>query len=230
MITAKEFERSFVNRLVVGKITLILKKSMNSGSAIDRYRAVCKTYQDAVDSYDEPDYRKKVQSETQKIHGHVFKNYSRCAESNDPALWHVIGIGFNMSRGSKEHDETRGLALRFQRAAEAGHAPAMVNLGLCLMRPEPALDMVAAVNWFRKAADTGYAGGMIWLGFAYREGDGVPEDYRESVQWFIKAVEAGDSHSTIHVGRMYACHLSAPAEAVSWFLRAAKAAHAESYL
>jgi TPR repeat protein len=118
----------------------------------------------------------------------------------------------------------------FQRAAEAGHAPSMVNLGLCLTHPEPSLDAVAAIRWFRKAAENGYAGGMVWLGFSYREGTGVPRDDKEAVQWFIKAVEAGDSYSMIHVGRMFARQLSAPVEAVSWFLRAAEAGLSESFL
>ncbi len=200
---------------------------MNEASAIDNYLAACNTYQDAADSYDEPDYRKKVQSEMQKLQS-CFQELLQYSESNNPALWHVIGTSFNNGRGVKRD---RPEAMRwFQRAAEAGHAPAMVNLGLCLMHPEPALDAAGAIHWFRKAADKGYADGMVWLGFSYREGTGVPCDEKEAVQWFIKAVDAGDSHSMIHVGRMYARHLSTPVEAVAWFLRAAEAGHSESFL
>jgi TPR repeat protein len=200
---------------------------MNAASAIDKYLAACNTFEDAVDAYDEPDYRKKVQSETQKLQS-CFQELLQFAESNNPALWHAIGIGFNIGRGVKRD---RQEAMRwFQRAAEAGHAPAMVNLGSCLTYPKPSLDRTAAVSWLRKAAEKGYAGGMVSLGFAYREGDGVPRDDKEAVQWFIKAVEAGDSHSMIHVGRMYARQLSAPVEAVASFLRAAEAVHSESFL
>ena len=71
---------------------------------------------------------------------------------------------------------------------------------------------------------------MVWLGFSYREGDGVPCDHAEAVRWFIKAVEAGDAHSMIHVGRMYARYLSSPAQAVGWFLRAAEAGFTESFV
>jgi len=55
------------------------------------------------------------------------------------------------------------------------------------------------------------------LGFSYREGDAPPCDHVEAVRWFTKAVEAGDSHSMIHVGRMYAGYMSSPAQALPWF-------------
>jgi len=106
----------------------------------------------------------------------------------------------------------------------------MVCLGLRLLNPKPSADAAAAIQWFRKAAEKGYDGGMVWLGFSYREGDAVPCDHVEAVRWFTKAVEAGDSHSMIHVGRMYAGYMSSPAQALPWFLRAAEAGLTESYI
>lgn len=71
---------------------------------------------------------------------------------------------------------------------------------------------------------------MIWLGFAYRDGTNVAADFETSVGWFIKAVEAGDGHSMIHVGRMYADYLHSPSKAVAWYLRAAEAGFTESHV
>ena len=200
---------------------------MNAALAIDKYIAARDTFQDVVDLFDEPDYPAKVKVQGRKLEK-CFQELLQFAESNSPAVWHTIGTGFNTGRGIKR---SRPEAMRwFQRAAEAGHTPAMVNLGLCLMHPTPSLDASAAIEWFRKAAAHGDANGMVWLGFSYREGNGVPKDYHESVQWFIKAVEAGDTHSLIHVGRMYARNLSSPTEALTWFLRAAEAMHSESFI
>lgn len=106
----------------------------------------------------------------------------------------------------------------------------MVRLGNLLNCPAPEGDPSEAVTLFSRAAELGDANGMIFLGFAYREGKGVARDNEKAVDWFIKAVEAGDSHSMIHAGRMYSRHLQCPEAAMRWFLRAAEAGHAESHL
>jgi len=200
---------------------------MDEQSSIDAYLAAFRGYQEVLDDYEDPAFQKQL-----RTHGAVletcFQRLLQAAESQAPAVWHAVGTAYDSGRGTKRD---KAEAIRwFRRAAEAGFAPAMLNLGLCLHLPEPALNQAEAVHWFREAAERGYAGGMVWLGFAYREGSGVPCDYHEAVQWFIKAVEAGDSHSLIHVGRMYAHYLSSPAQAVAWFLRAAQAVQAQSFL
>ncbi len=106
----------------------------------------------------------------------------------------------------------------------------MVSLALRLQNPEPARDQAAAIQWLQKAAEKGDSGGMIFLGYAYREGKGVRRNYSKAVRWFIQAVAAGDTRSMIQVGGLYAHHLKSPAEAVAWFLRAAKAGLSESFI
>jgi TPR repeat protein len=118
----------------------------------------------------------------------------------------------------------------FDKLRMRGHTRSMVRLGNLLNRPAPDGDPTEAVALFRRAAELGDASGMIFLGFAYREGTGVACDNEKAVDWFIKAVEAGDSHSMIHAGRMYSRHLKRPEEAMSWFLRAAEAGQTESHL
>jgi len=200
---------------------------MDDQSPVDAYLDAFQKYSEVQDDYDDPAFLKQLRSLAAVLETR-FQHLLHAAEPGPPLVWHTIGTAYNTGRGIKRD---KGEAIRwFQRAADAGFAPAMVNLALCLQRPEPGIDPAGAIRWFRKAADKGYAGGMVWLGFAYREGSGVPCDYTESVQWFIKAVEAGDSHSMIQVGRMYARYLQSPEEAVTWLLRAAKAGLSESYV
>jgi uncharacterized protein len=200
---------------------------MADKSQLEAYKDALNLYQEAQDDYDDPSHLKKFQAQRAVLETR-FQNLLNVAELQDPETWHAIGNAFSTGRGTSRD---KAEAIRWlQRAAEAGSAPAMVSLGLCLQYPEPALDQAAAIGWFRKAAEKGYASGMVWLGFAYREGRGVPRDYNEAVEWFTKAVDAGDSHSTVHVGRMYAHYLSSPAQAVNWFLRAAQDVHADSFL
>ena len=41
----------------------------------------------------------------------------------------------------------------------------------------------ASVRWYRLAADQGHAKAQVNLGFAYTEGQGVPQDDQEAVRW-----------------------------------------------
>ena len=50
---------------------------------------------------------------------------------------------------------------------------------------------VNALEWYRKAADQGYAVAQVILGWHYHTGEGVPQDDAESVRWFRLAAEQG---------------------------------------
>ena len=201
---------------------------MNGTSPAEAYRDACNLLQDIQESYEKPGYLKRIRAHMLVLQSCFERLREAAADSEDPAVWHALGNAYN-SRMGTERDPDQALKW-LRRAAEAGHAPAMVSLGLRLLHPKPSADAPAAIQWFRKAAEKGYDGGMVWLGFSYREGDGVPCDHAEAVRWFTKAVEAGDTHSMIHVGRMYAGYMSSPAQAVPWFLRAAAAGLTESYI
>ena len=71
---------------------------------------------------------------------------------------------------------------------------------------------------------------MVWLGFAYREGHGVPEDHETAVDWFIKAYDAGDEHACIHAARMLQSYLNRANEAIDWYQRGADADQSEAYI
>jgi hypothetical protein len=201
---------------------------MSEKSPVEEYREACSQLEDIQESYEEPGCLKRLRAHMLILQSCFERLRQAAVDSPDPAVWHALGNAYNSRMGTQRDPEQ---AIKWlQRAAEAGHAPAMVSLGLRLLHPKPAADAAAAIQWFRKAAENGYDGGMVCLGFSYREGDGVPCDHAEAVRWFIKAVEAGDTHSMIHVGRMYAGYMSSPAQALPWLLRAAEAGLTESYI
>jgi TPR repeat protein len=147
----------------------------------------------------------------------------------DPEVWHALGAAY---RGGNGAHKNRGEAIRwFRRAAEAGHAKAMMSLGSALRYPDHWCEGAEAesLEWARKAAELGSTSGMNSLGFAYREGTGVPCDPQQAVAWFIKAVEAGDGHSLVYAGAVYARQLASPGEAEKCYLRAAEAGYKESF-
>ena len=50
-------------------------------------------------------------------------------------------------------------------------------------------DHSEAVQWFRRAAEQGYAEAQFNLGVSYHKGEGVPQDDSESTKWFRRAAE-----------------------------------------
>ena len=64
-------------------------------------------------------------------------------------------------------------------------------------------DKAEAVNWYRKAAEQGYAVAQNNLGFMYSNGEGVKEDDAEAVKWFRKAAEQGYAQAQDNLGYMY---------------------------
>jgi len=56
----------------------------------------------------------------------------------------------------------------YRRAAEAGHADAQFNLGICYSNGDGvAKDAEQAVSWFRRAAEAGHAAAQFNLGICY---------------------------------------------------------------
>jgi len=88
-------------------------------------------------------------------------------------------------------------------------------------------DFAEAVKWYRMAADQGYAGAQVMLGFLgvmYEKGQGVPQDDAEAVKRGRKAAEQGDAGAQNNLGVMYFQGQGVPqdyAKAVKWYRKAA---------
>ncbi|WP_304666925.1 tetratricopeptide repeat protein, partial [Neisseria bergeri] len=61
-------------------------------------------------------------------------------------------------------------------------------------------DYAQAVQWYRKAAEQGYAGAQVNLGLMYEQGQGVRQDYAQAVQWYRKAAEQGYAGAQVNLG------------------------------
>ncbi|KAF9280288.1 hypothetical protein BGZ88_012288 [Linnemannia elongata] len=84
------------------------------------------------------------------------------------------------------------------------------------------------MEWFRKAADQGYAVAQNSIGLMYDEGKGVPQDFVKAMEWFLKAAVKGDSNAQNSIGNMYDKGKSVPqdfAKAVEWLRMAADQGH-----
>ena len=72
------------------------------------------------------------------------------------------------------------------KAANEGYAPAQVRLADVMDKAE---DDVGAVEWYRKAAAQGNAGGEYGLGLMYAKGEGIKKDQAEALSHFLRAAE-----------------------------------------
>jgi TPR repeat protein len=89
-------------------------------------------------------------------------------------------------------------------------------------------DRVEALKWYRKvaAAEPPNAAAMRRIGLAYRDGDGANPDRTESLAWFRRAADLGDSFAQTEIGAAYwdglAPYAKDHVEAVNWYRKAAQ--------
>ncbi|HEV2212746.1 MAG TPA: tetratricopeptide repeat protein [Gammaproteobacteria bacterium] len=89
-----------------------------------------------------------------------------------------------------------------------------------------------SVTWFQKSASQGFAGGYYALGQAYESGQGLPRDYAQAMQMYLKAADQLPSVQT-NIGLLYAHGHGVKqdyAQASSWYRKAAEAGDVEADL
>jgi TPR repeat protein len=77
----------------------------------------------------------------------------------------------------------------------------------------------------RPVAEQGNAQAQTYMGILYEQGEGVPQDYAESVKWYRLAAEQGMADAQYYLGNMYRNGNGVPkdeAEAVVWYTKAAE--------
>jgi TPR repeat protein len=117
------------------------------------------------------------------------------------------------------------LMVKYRKAAEAGDATAMNNIGLLYENGQGVpQDYRQAMVWYRKAADGGNSSAALQLGFFYGTGRGVPQDYQQAMAWYRKAGDAGNVVAMRNIGILYWDGSGVPMDhnlAVYWCRKAA---------
>ena len=109
--------------------------------------------------------------------------------------------------------------------AETGDASAEYEIGRSMLSPKPTDDEVeAAVPWFRRSAERGYAPAEYMYGGVFREGRWENPD--QLVYWWTKAAEQGNIHAQLWLGVFYEHGRDGVkrdyVEAIKWLSAAAK--------
>ena len=113
--------------------------------------------------------------------------------------------------------------------ANAGNHGAQNNLAVMYENGQGVpQDYRAAEEWYRKAADQGYAPAQLGLGSLYEGGRGMPQAYGTAAVWYQKAADQGLGNAQYALGLLYEDGhgvVQDNAQAYMWFTLAAKSAH-----
>jgi TPR repeat protein len=123
----------------------------------------------------------------------------------------------------------------YQRAADAGDANGMANLGLAYLDGTGiAQDRERALHWFRVAAEFGDVRSMVMLGDLLSRGDRSDAlGFSQAIRWYARASEEGHAGAMTSLGALFADGKGTdakPAEAVRLFIAAAKQGVPEAML
>jgi TPR repeat protein len=139
-----------------------------------------------------------------------------------------------MTEGIQKYELMRdkeGALRLFQPFADQGVAPAQYWLGVIYARGDSMSgadkDYSKAAFWFRKAAEQGNTDAAYELGKLYEDGHGVSVDYREAMNWYLKAskdaITTNGLDADVRIGRLYENGMGVkidPIRALSWYDKA----------
>lgn len=152
----------------------------------------------------------------------------RQAETGDPSAQDALALAYS---GLGQHEKA---VQWWSRAAEQGHAPAQVNLGLMHQAGAGTpRDFAAARHWYRAAAEQGDRDGQHNLASLYRHGEGGERDAGQALAWYLRAAQRGAALSMTELGEMYAAGEGVPADrqqALSWWRKAAAHGHSGGWV
>lgn len=120
------------------------------------------------------------------------------ARQGDPDACYLVGI-IAMQGGEKE--QSRAL---LETGAAKGSLDCLAALGQAWEKgmfgeASPTL----ALSLYLKAAEKGHGVAMLKLGNMYREGAGIPQDYKRGFAWSGRAARAGVRQAMINLGLHY---------------------------
>jgi hypothetical protein len=61
-----------------------------------------------------------------------------------------------------------------------------------------------AINWYYLGADKNHPGSQFQIGYMFTHGQGVSEDYKLGIEWFLKADSNGNIDAANNIGLLYA--------------------------
>ena len=122
------------------------------------------------------------------------KSFEQCrkdAESGIPAAQYELSVRYALGSGV-ERDEAK--AAEWCQKAAAEYPDAQFELGYKYYTGNQGVtqpDYAKALEWYKKAADSGYAEANYKIGVMYQYGEGVKQDDVKALEYFHKGVATG---------------------------------------
>src|SRR4051812_38446697 len=113
----------------------------------------------------------------------------------------------------------------YNQAVKSMYNPRFAGLLFMLAMAAQGQSPQAALQSARAAAERGVAAGQLYVGESYRDGDGVPQDYKEAAHWFRLAADQGNALAQFNLGYLYFAGQGVTQdhkEAVRWYRMAAE--------
>ena len=152
------------------------------------------------------------------------------ALAGDPVA--ALEVAARLAEGRGVSQDLPSAVAWYERAAEAGLAPAQYRLGSIFEKGHGVpKDLTAAMDWYRRAAEAGNVKAMHNLAVLYAEGAGGEPDLERAAGLFRQAAEHGVRDSQFNLAILHARGLGVPQdmiEAYKWFAVAADSGDSES--
>ncbi len=123
--------------------------------------------------------------------------FSKAAQKKYPPAQHQLGDLYNRGRGVRANAETS--LDWYTRAANQGFSPSIGVLGVYYETQE---DYRNALKWYRKGAELGNGTGIYGMGSLYYHGNGVKQDKKKALDWWIRSANQGATEAQKNVRRM----------------------------
>lgn len=127
--------------------------------------------------------------------------FNRAADRDDPVALYNLGLLASLGDASLELGRPEPW---FERAARAGHIPAMVAHAIALRDSPVPQDAIAAREWAGRAAQQGSAEGMYQLAQLLDAGQGGARDAAGARVWYERAANQNLAEAAFQVGLMSA--------------------------
>ncbi len=127
--------------------------------------------------------------------------FSRAADRDDPVALYNLGLLASLGDDSLELGRPEPW---YERAARAGHIPAMVAHAIALRNSPVPQDAIRAREWAGRAAQQGSAEGMFQLAQLLDAGLGGERDAGGARVWYERAANQNLAEAAFQIGMMWA--------------------------
>jgi TPR repeat protein len=134
----------------------------------------------------------------------------------------ISGISFLFQKITKKKENGISLTQGEIQKARQNDGKSLFNIGYGYLDSKK--DDAKAFAWFYKAALENYDKAQSKVGFMYKKGRGVSQDYKLAIEWYQKAASNGNTDAQNNIGYMYYLGLGVSQDyklAMEWYQNAA---------